>query len=151
CLHEQRIWVVWDRVQSDAEELVQQQWLIDIGIDVRQTQEDQLTLHSQGIELHMQWLGDRPTFDIAQNTLQADSKRGLIGVGWKKMKPTTSVHAMYQSKNLESIVVISAQKGLQVEMTDRDSMNSIKVKHGHSKQLTKVKYQDRYTEVIYNR
>lgn len=147
-LPEQRIWVVWDRVQSDAEELIQQQWLIDIGIDVRQTQEDQLTLHSQGIELHMQWLGDRPTFDIAQNTLQADSKRGLIGVGWKKMKPATSVHAMYQSKDLESVVVISAQKGLKVEIADRDPMNSFKLKLEHSKQLTHVKFQERSTEVI---
>src|SRR5699024_11870765 len=50
-LPEQRIWVIWDRVESDAEELVQQQWLLEIGIDVRQAHESRLTRHSDGGEL----------------------------------------------------------------------------------------------------
>jgi len=151
-LPEERIWVIWDRVESEAEELIQQQWLIDIGIDVRQILETQLTLHSEGEELHMQWLGDRPTFDIAQKTPQTGSKRGLIGVGWKNMKPTTSVHALFQTKHLESIVVISEsnETSLDAEITLRDPMNSFELELRNSSWFILLKFEESTTEVVQN-
>ena len=151
-LPEERIWIIWDRVCSDAEELILQQWLIDIGIDVRQTLENQLTLHSEGEELGMQWFGDQPTFDIARNSPKTGSKRGLIGVGWKKMKPTTSVHALFQAKQLESIVVISGsnETSLGVEITFRDPMHSFDLELRNLSRSTQLKFRESSTEILQN-
>lgn len=125
-LPEEQLWIVWDRVKCETEELIQQQWLIDIGVEVSQTRKNELTLQSNGEQVQLHWLVDQPILDIAEGDPQAASKRGLIGVGWKKMLPATSVHAMFQTMNLDSIVIISTrkQKNLEFELSNYARMDS---------------------------
>jgi len=109
-LPEFHIWIVWDRIQTTTEDYIQQQWLLDIGISTTTPTPNRIVLHDQSNELHMQWFGDQPQLDLAVGDPLSDSKRGLIGLRWKTMKPTISVHALFHAKDAESIVVISDPK-----------------------------------------
>lgn len=101
------VWVVWDRVTSEMPDEVRQQWLIDVGIDAHIAGNNLLELTAGDQTLQMQWLGSQPGFDIVIGDPSSESKRGLVGVGWKKMRPGTSIHATFYERNVDSIVVIS--------------------------------------------
>src|SRR5699024_8926093 len=101
------IWIIWDRVEAEEDETIRQQWLIDIGVDVSQVGPHAVDLSDDKNELRIQWFGDHPKLDIVTGNRKAKSKRGLIGVGWKRMRSATSIHAEFQGQTLESIVVIS--------------------------------------------
>ena len=104
-------WVIWDRVQAEQPETIHQQWLIDLGVRVTQRSASCLTLQDKTQALKMEWFGDTPVIDIAKGDRNSHSKRGLIGIGWKKMRNGTSVHANFKSTSVDSIVVISADNG----------------------------------------
>src|SRR5699024_1061416 len=106
-LPEQEIWVIWDRIRSTRKGQIRQQWLVDVDIAVRQLQKNRLVLDDCSNQLHMQWLGDQPKINIAEGNPDSNSRRRLIGVRWKTMKPASSVHATFYDKHVESIVVIS--------------------------------------------
>src|SRR5699024_5425076 len=120
------LWVIWDRVTSEMPDEIRQQWLIDVGIDAHFAGKNLLELTAAGQTLQMQWLGSQPGFDIVVGDPSSEAKRGLVGVGWKKMKPGTSVHATFYEQNVDSIVVISDSNNgpLKFEITDRIPMTS---------------------------
>lgn len=129
-LRQLNIWVIWDRVESESPEHVQQQWLIDIGLKVNELGNEVLELKDKDKRLHMHWLGDPPAFDIATGDVASESKRGLIGVRWKTMKPATSIHAFFTTKQMESIVVISDpdEHDLSIEIADQEPMDFFQLK-----------------------
>lgn len=142
-LPKQEIWVIWDRVKSSIEDEVRQQWLIDIDIEVNQLQKNHLVLDDANNRLHMQWFGDQPSVDIAAGNPYSSSRRGLIGLRWKAMKPTSSIHATFHGKHVESIVVISklGEPGLTFELIDHTPMISFGVNMYSSKQTYRLDFQ----------
>ena len=74
----------------------------------------------------MEWFGDAPALDIAKGDRNSQSKRGLIGIGWKKMRNGTSVHANFNAESVDSIVVISADNGAvpSINLEERTPMAS---------------------------
>ena len=149
-LPKQHIWVIWDRIEGANEERVQQQWLLDIGVVAEQIDETTLSLHDKRNELHMQWLGNQPNFDITRGAPKSDTKRGLIGLRWKDMKPSTSVHANFYTKNVESIVVISFQDDprVTVELIDHEPMGSFELKLDSPEQMYRLNFQGNSTNLI---
>ncbi len=138
-LPKKNVWVIWDRVVSETPIKVQQQWLIDIGLKVNQSHDAQVILQDKQQQMALQWLGDRPQFDIAKGDISGTSQRGLIGTRWKKMKPGTSIHATFNSKATESIVVIGH---------DEHEARSVKIEHHNrleSFHLTFSEAAERYT------
>lgn len=119
------VWVIWDRIASEVEDDIRQQWLMDVDVDVNRDRAELIELTANEKKLHMQWLGDQPELDIMVGDPSADTKRGLIGVGWKKMRPATSVHANFLAKEVDSLVVISdPTEGDQTfEVVARDPMS----------------------------
>lgn len=101
------IWVLWDRVEATDDQQIRQQWLIDIGVEVSQTDHDTVDLIDDKNELRMQWFGDEPKLDIVTGNRKAQSKRGMIGIGWKRMRSATSLHAEFHDHTVDSIVVLS--------------------------------------------
>lgn len=127
-LPQMNMWVIWDRVNSEEPEVLQQQWLFDLGLKVAVKENDTVELSDETNNLHMQWLGDQPRFDIAVGDVKSDSQRGLIGIRWKNMKSTNSLHAMFESRNMESIVVISdPAHQSRAELTSHKSMESFEL------------------------
>lgn len=125
-LPEADCWVIWDRIKTDTPQKIRQQWLIDIGIEVSQNGPTSLQLTDNTSQLGMRWFGDQPTFDIVKGNRKTKSKRGLIGVRWKRMKDGTSVHANFKADQTESIVVISPEldQSLDVSLKKRAKMKS---------------------------
>lgn len=101
------LWVIWDRVEAAEDQPIRQQWLVDIGVDVSQSGPNTVDLIDDKNKLRMKWFGDDSKLDIVTGDRKAKSKRGLIGVGWKRMRSATSLHAEFHSQTLDSIVVIS--------------------------------------------
>ncbi|OAV51199.1 heparinase II/III family protein [Enteractinococcus helveticum] len=122
-------WVIWDRVQTDKQQKIRQQWLIDIGVEVSQNDPTSLQLTDDTRQVVMRWFGDHPTFDIVKGNRKTKSKRGLIGIRWKRMKDGTSVHANFTADQAESIVVIStsAVQSLDISLKRRSKMKSFKL------------------------
>lgn len=117
------IWVVLDRVTSDLPTVIQQQWLVNLGIKTRVLSDQKLELFDDSTSLFMYWQGDQPALNIVQGSLKNSSKRGLIGVGWKKMKPSTSVHAEFNSEAITSAVVLSHDSDLELSFQPNPSGN----------------------------
>src|SRR5690625_765748 len=128
------VWVVWDRIEADQPEHIQQQWLIDIGIDVSIEHDSSVTLTASEDQLHMQWFGDLPTLDVAKGDRSSKSKRGLIGIGWKRMRNGTSIHAEFHEQSVDSIVVISHSDTtlLEAQLVAREPMHSFSLELIHT-------------------
>lgn len=120
------MWLVWDRVSSAVPEDIRQQWLIDVGVNVRPIGNDALALTDGEESLHMHWLGDIPELDIATGDPDSPSKRGLIGTAWKKMRSATSVHANFYTGEMETFVAISKHPRLDeiIKLDFRKAMTS---------------------------
>jgi len=146
------VWVIWDRVTSEMPDEIRQQWLIDVGIDAHFAGKNLLELTAAGQTLQMQWLGSQPGFDIVVGDPSSEAKRGLVGVGWKKMKPGTSVHATFYEQNVDSIVVISDSNNgpLKFEITDRIPMTSFDLQiHNSSPRNTRsLTVKPSYTDLL---
>lgn len=123
------IWVIWDRIASEFEDEIRQQWLTDVDMEAVKTHVNTIELDAGDRKMQMQWFGSQPDFDIVIGDPEADSKRGLIGVGWKKMRPAASIHTSFTAKNVDSIVVISdpAEGELSVELYDQLRMDSFEL------------------------
>ena len=147
-LTELHIWIIWDRIQSITEERIQQQWLLDTAISIDKLCPDRMILTNQQNKLHMRWLGDEPQFDIYVGDPHSDSKRGLIGLGWKTMKPTTSVHAVFRARKAESIVVISDPNvsSPTVEVSNRLSMVKFDLDLTTPSQKYRIEFREGSTE-----
>ncbi|GAA4119675.1 heparinase II/III domain-containing protein [Enteractinococcus coprophilus] len=122
-------WVIWDRIETDTPQKIRQQWLMDIGIEVTQNDTTSLQLTDSKRQLGMRWFGDQPTFDIVNGDRKTKSKRGLIGIRWKRMKEGTSVHANFMADEAESVVVIAPglNQDLNVSLTKRSEMHSFEL------------------------
>src|SRR5690606_23155754 len=95
------------------------------------------------------WLSDTPHFDIAIGDANSDSMRGLIGIAWKKMKPTGSLHAIFESDNLESIVVISdPEEHGKAELVSYQPMDSFELVIKHGSQDAVLKFRQTSTHVV---
>ncbi len=127
-------WVIWDRVQAEHPETIRQQWLIDLGVKVTQESACCLTLQDKSHALKIQWFGDTPAIDIAKGDRNSHSKRGLIGIGWKKMRNGTSVHANFNSASVDSIVVISSANGAApaIKLAEHTPMSSFTLTLEHN-------------------
>lgn len=143
-------WVIWDRVKSSAEEYIRQQWLIDIGIEVEQKRDNHLVLNDENSQLHMRWFGDQPQFDTAKGNPKSDNKRGLIGIRWKTMQSASSIHALFQKKNMESIVLISpsVEPNLTAELTDRTPMERFDLRLSYTNQAYRLTAQGGSTHLV---
>lgn len=135
-LPELNVWVVWDRVESESPDYVQQQWLMEVDLEVNQLSNDVLELKDKYKKLQMQWFGDQPAIDITVGDLSSESRRGLIGVRWKTMEPTTSVHAVFHAARVESIVVISDpdEYHMSINITEQEPLESFQLRLSTSEQ-----------------
>lgn len=124
------IWVIWDRIKSELKDEIRQQWLTDVAIETNIINENLLALSINDQQLHMQWFGTKPEFDIMIGDPSATTKRGLIGVGWRKMKPATSIHANFVAQKVDSIVVVSdpSDADLTVELASRQLMSTFELR-----------------------
>jgi len=124
------MWVIWDRIRSSEPQTIRQQWLIDIGVQVHLKDGSSVVLDDQTHQLHMRWFGDEPELDTARGNHKSKSKRGLIGIGWKKMRDGTSLHANFHTDSAESIVVISPTftRDTHVNMVNQTTMQSFSMK-----------------------
>ena len=122
-------WVVWDRIETATPQKIRQQWLMDIGIEVTQNGTASLQLTDNRRQLGMRWFGDQPTFDIVKGNRKTKSKRGLIGIRWKRMKDGTSVHVNFVTDEAESIVVIAPElnQELDVSLARQSKMTSFEL------------------------
>lgn len=145
------IWVIWDRIDSNLLDDIRQQWLIDVDIAVSELAENVLELASKEEKLQLQWYGDLPKFDIMVGDPSSDSQRGLIGVGWKKMRPATSVHANFTAKNVDSIVVVSdpAEHELVAELKNRDPRSTFELELSCDAQTFRLKAEEHETVVTH--
>jgi hypothetical protein len=91
--------------------------------------------------MHMRWLGDKPHLDIARGNRASGAKRGLIGIGWKKMRNGTSIHANFNTEQIDSIVMISPQLPdiPRVTLVDRSPMESFEVSLEHNEDVYHLK------------
>src|SRR5699024_12570304 len=80
-------------------------------------------------KLRMKWFGDGPKLDIVTGDRKAKSKRGLIGVGWRRMRSATSLHAQFHSQTLDSIGVISgpSARGITVEYEGKQPLAGVEL------------------------
>src|SRR5699024_12016059 len=101
------LWVIWDRVEAAEDQPIRQQWLVDIGVDGSQSGPNTVDLIDDKNKLRMKWFGDGRKLDIVTGDRKAKSKRGLIGVGRRRMRSATSLHAEFHEHTVEPIVVIS--------------------------------------------
>lgn len=149
-LPRQEIWVIWDRVNSTRKGQIRQQWLVDLDIVVDELHKNHLVLDDGSNRLHMQWLGDQPEINIAEGNPKSNSRRGLIGVRWKTMKPASSIHASFHDKRVESIVVISkhAERELRPELRDHIPMASFGLNLYGSEQTTRLRFQEDSTQLF---
>ena len=149
-LPKQHIWIIWDRIFSADVEQVQQQWLLDKGIAVDKLTDDHVALDDQNGKLHMLWLGDQPRLDIAVGNPKSESKRGLIGLQWKKMSSTSSIHAIFHAKNVESVVVISKsdESDLSVNVTNHKPMDCFELALRNLNQSYHLKLQQDSTQLF---
>jgi hypothetical protein len=124
------MWVIWDRIRISEPQTIRQQWLIDIGVQVHLKDGSSVVLDDESHQLHMRWFGDEPELDIARGNHKSKSKRGLIGIGWKKMRDGTSLHANFHTDSAESIVVISPTftRDTHVNMVNQTTMQSFSMK-----------------------
>jgi len=102
------VWVIWDRVQLEETDQVQQQWLLDVGVTVDVLMNAAIASDDKDRKLYMRWFGDQPELDAVVGDPSSGWKRGLIGVAWKKMKAATSLHANFQAETVDSILVVSS-------------------------------------------
>lgn len=149
-LQQFNIWVIWDRVESESPDHVQQQWLADVGLKVSQLNKRALELRDHDARLRMQWLGDRPALDLAIGDGSSESKRGLIGVRWKTMKPASSIHAQFHGAKVESIVVISNpdEHDLNLEIHDHDPHHSFNLKLNTTEISLNLEFLDNATNLV---
>ena len=135
-------WVIWDRIATEEPESIQQQWLVDLDVKVTEKSESSVILSDQPNALKMQWLGDAPVFDIVRGDQNSKSTRGLIGIGWKKMRHGTSVHAGFHAKSVDSIVVIGQDDAtpvsVKIEQRERMSSFTLFLQRGDEKQHLQV-------------
>jgi len=124
------VWVVWDRIDSELQDVVIQQWLFDIDVELRRQHDDSIELSAKDNRLRMHWCGNQPEFDVRVGDPSSTNKRGLIGVGWKKMRPALSVHAKFAEQQVDSIVIISDphEQAVDVEQVSHDPLNSFELK-----------------------
>lgn len=122
-------WVVWDRVSAAAPEEIRQQWLIDVDITAESRSKDTVILNDGNERLYMYWLGDVPDLDIVSGDTKSSSKRGLIGIGWKKMRSGTSIHADFHTDEMETFTVISdyPQSGQSIDFETKKAMTSAEI------------------------
>jgi len=122
-------WVIWDRVRTEEAQKIRQQWLVDFGVVVSRQNDTCIRLNDEANHMTMRWFGDRPTIDITKGNRKTKSKRGLIGLRWKRMKDGTSIHAKFHTNQMESIVVISplADDHLDVSLKKQSKMKSFKL------------------------
>lgn len=145
-LPQQSIWVIWDRVNSDKSDVIQQQWLFDLGLNVTEEEDNTVELSDETQKLRMQWMGDAPQYDVANGNLKSESKRGFIGVRWKEMQPTKSLHTLFKSKNLESIVVISDPEQHSIaELTAHKPMRSFELTFRDTRKEYVLDFQEKST------
>lgn len=129
-IRELDIWIVWDRVTTKESVEILQQWLVDVGIVVRSEDPSEVILEKDGQAMRMNWLADMPKLDIEKGDRSSGSKRGLIGVGWKKMRNGTSIHAKFSGDTVESIVVIGGVQdhpNIETVLLHRDPMTSFQI------------------------
>lgn len=129
-LPQHRIWIIQDRVRSATPTVIQQQWLADLGLQVEHTEASVVELFDENSSFYIQWLGEQPTIDIRKAQQTSKSLRGLIGVGWKKMKRSVSVHAISETKELDSIVLLSHRKIDATLQSSTDELTEIKFDSG---------------------
>lgn len=121
-------WVIWDRVNIAEPQAIRQQWLIDVGVKVNQRDESNVVLDDGSNQLQMQWFGAVPSLDIAAGDRSSSSRRGLIGIGWKRMKNGTSLHANFNTDRADSIVVISSDdQETQYSVVEHSPMKSFEL------------------------
>src|SRR5690625_4753588 len=131
------MWVIWDRVDIREPQLIRQQWLIDVGVQAHQQDASNVVLDDGSNQLYMRWLGDVPSIDIASGDRSSGSKRGLIGIGWKKMRNGTSLHANFTGDRADSIVLISSEldNNLRCSLLDHAPMESFELRIEHEAKL----------------
>ena len=131
------MWVIWDRVDIREPQLIRQQWLIDVGVQAHQQDASNVVLDDGSNQLYMRWLGDEPSLDIASGDGSSGSKRGLIGIGWKKMRNGTSLHANFTGERADSIVLISSEldNNLRCSLLDHAPMESFELRIEHEAKL----------------